>query len=235
MRGVQGSFVFRSWGGRRVGAGRPAASPRRPVPHRRRGRHDRHTPVHVTLRAAPGIPSLRCARAFASVREALGCESGAGFRLLQWSVQADHVHLLVEADSAARLVRGCQGLALRLAKAVNRVLGRRGAVWGDRYHARPLRTPREVRAALVYVLQNWFKHVRGAHGVDPMSSAVWFDGWRVAPPRPVGAVPVRAPRTWLARVGWLRHGRVDTSEGPRRRPHALAVSGRMNRRAPGTV
>src|SRR5262245_27169932 len=91
-----------------------------------------------------------------------------------------------------------------------------------------LRTPREVRGALVYVLQNWFKHARGAQGVDPMSSAAWFDGWRNPPPRPVGAVPVRAPRTWLARVSWVRHGRLDINERPRRRSHPRAVSGRMN-------
>src|SRR5262245_1743109 len=223
MRGVQGSFVFRSWGGSRVGAGRPAASDRRPVPHHRRGRHDRHTPVHVTLRAASGVPSLRGTQVFPAVREAMTAVSGRTFRLLQWSVQADHIHLLVEAESASGLIRGCQGLAVRVAKAVNRVLGRRGAVWGDRYHARWLRTPREVRAALVYVLQNWLKHVRGARGVDPMSSAAWFDGWGSAPRQPVGAVPVQAPRTWLARVGWLRHGRLDTSEGPRQRSRPRAL------------
>jgi REP-associated tyrosine transposase len=129
-----------------------------------------------------------------------------GFRVLHFSVQADHLHLLVEADRPTGLARGIQGLAIRVAKAINRVLGRHGAVWGDRNHARKLGTPREVRNALVYILDNWRKHVPGARGVDARSSAGWFDGWRSAVPRRDESPPVASPRTWLARIGWRRHG-----------------------------
>jgi len=110
-----------------------------------------------------------------------------------------------------------QGLAIRVAKAVNRVLGRRGAVWGDRYHARTLATPREVRHALVYVLQNWKKHVPGARGADPRSSAAWFTGWRTPLASTLGPAPTAAARTWLARIGWRRHGLLDIGEAPRRK------------------
>lgn len=213
----QSSFAFRSWGGRRVGAGRPPTSNRRSVPHRRRAPHDCHLPVHVTLRAARGLPSLRGSRVFPAVREALAAASGPTFRLLHWSVQADHVHLLVEAEGGTSLSRGCQGLAARAAKAVNRILGRRGAVWGDRYHARRLATPAEVRRALVYVLHNWKKHLPGARGRDQRSSAAWFDGWQVGLPRPPGPAPVQQARTWLARVGWRRHGLIGSDEAPRAR------------------
>jgi putative transposase len=131
-------------------------------------------------------------------------------------VQADHLHLLVEAVGTTALARGLQGLAIRVAKAVNHILGRHGAVWGDRYHARALATPREVRNALVYVLQNWRKHIPGARGVDARSSAGWFDGWRTAVTRPVGPPPVSVARTWLARIGWRRYGPIDVGETPRR-------------------
>jgi hypothetical protein len=87
------------------------------------------------------------------------------------------VHLLVEADTALRLVRGIQGLAIRVARTVNRALARTGRLWGDRYHAHTLTTPREVRNALVYVLNNFRKHIRVARGIDPYSSAAWFTGW----------------------------------------------------------
>jgi putative transposase len=185
------------------------------VPHRRRLPHDPRLPVHVTLRAAAGVPSLRDGRAFDAVHRALTAVPGPSFRVLHFSVQHDHLHLLVEADRSTGLARGCQGLAVRLAKAINRALRRRGTVWGDRYHARWLRTPREVRNALVYVLQNFRKHNTGARGLDPRSSAAWFDGWRIPAPRPPGPAPVRSPRTWLARAGWLRHGRIDVREMPR--------------------
>jgi hypothetical protein len=122
---------------------------------------------------------------------------------------------MVEADAPARFVRGVQGLMIRVAKAVNRACGRQGRVWGDRYHARRLASPREVRAALVYALQNFVKHIPGVRGPDPCSSGAWFDGWWTPPPPTPGPAPVRLPHTWLARVGWLRHGRLRVDETPR--------------------
>lgn len=238
-RAVQGELAFRSWGGRRPGAGRPATAGRRPVPHRSRAPHDVRAPVHVTMRAAAGLPSLRGVRIFDPVRRALAVSSHASFRILHFSVQADHVHLLVEADHPDGLVRGCQGLAVRVAKAVNRTLGRRGAVWGDRYHARRLGTPREFRNALAYVLNNWLKHVPGARGRDPRSSAAWFNGWRTPGPQPLEPAPVSAPRTWLARKGWLRQGRLDPADGPARsgmlRPRPAASGGAGRREASGAA
>ena len=203
------------WGGRRSGAGRPRSEGRRAVPHRRRSTHEPRCPVHVTLRVSRGLPSLRAGRVFVAVRTALGAASCVGFRVLHFSVQADHVHLIVEADGdQALLARGLQGLGVRTAKAINRVLSRVGRVWGDRYHSRLLRTPREVRHALVYVIQNWRKHFEMVRGLDPRSSAAWFTGWKAH----VGDAPMPSPiavaRTWLAAVGWRRHGLIGTDESP---------------------
>ena len=204
-----------TWGGRREGAGRKPAARRRRVPHARRPVHDRRCPAHVTLRVHDGLPSLRRDDVFVAIRGAFARASRGGFRLLHYSVQRDHVHLLVEAERHLVLRRGIQGLAIRVAKATNRALCRRGKVWADRYHVRALATPREVRHALVYVLQNWRKHLDGARGFDPRSSAAWFTGWRT----PATAPPLRSPvvraQTWLASVGWRRHGLVRADEAPR--------------------
>ena len=186
------------------------------MPHRRRPPHDPRCPVHVTLRAASGLPSLRDSEVFAPLRRAFGAASRNSFRVLQFSVQSDHLHLLVEADTPTRLARGVQGLAVRAAKAINHGLRRHGRVWAERYHAHVLKTPREVRNALVYVLNNFRKHVPGARGLDPRSSAAWFTGWRTAVPKLIGGSPVAAPRTWLAAVGWRRRGLIGVDEAPRR-------------------
>jgi REP element-mobilizing transposase RayT len=203
-----------TWGGRRRGAGRKPNPGRRMAPHCRRETHDRRCPAHVTLRASSPLSSLRDGRVFAAVRGALAAASRDGFRVVHFSVQRDHVHLLVEADAPARFTRGLQGLAIRIAKRINRVLGRRGRVWADRYHARMLRTPREMRNALVYVLNNWRKHVPGARGLDARSSATWFDGWidRLGTPRVPSSIA--AARTWLACVGWRRAGPVRVGDSP---------------------
>jgi REP element-mobilizing transposase RayT len=188
----------------------------------------------VTLRARPGVPNLRRGAAWEAVASALtkGRE-GPGFRVVQYSVQTNHLHLLVEAAGAGALSRAMQGLSVRLARAINRAAGRRGAVWLSRYHARALRTPREVRHALCYVLQNARRHA-GLEGgmvepgwLDPRSSAAAFDGWRARsgllqeaaglPRRAEAGTPAPPPvsaRSWLLSEGWRRCGLIDVDEVP---------------------
>ena len=193
-----------TWGGRRPGAGRKPTPGRRPgVPHRIRPPHRAAYPVHVTLRTTDAVRCLRAGRVFPAVRRALAAASHAGFRIIQYSVQNDHIHLIIEADDGALLSAGMRGLAIRLARAVNHALGRRGSVWDDRYHARALATPRAVRNALVYVLMNFKKHGTAVGEIDPCSSAAWFDAWRRAPVAhaPPWSSPVACARSWLATVG----------------------------------
>ncbi len=161
---------------------------------------------------------------FARVRSAIRAGQRADCRVVHFSVQGDHVHLLVEAEDRERLRSGMEGLATRLARAINTALRRRGKVWADRHHRRELTKPREVRNALAYVLLNHRKHgIRVAAPVDPCSSSLFFDGWspRALPllasrrtEEELAGRPVPAPRTWLLRVGWRKYGLVDLAEVP---------------------
>jgi len=174
---------------------------------------------------------------FPTVREAIAKanrqQSGA-FRVCEFSVQEDHIHLLVEATTPLALARGMRGLALRIALALNRLLFRRGPVFADRWHGRPLTSPREVRNALVYVLANFRKHREASSGEagewDVFSSAPYFRGFREfggeapcarmddAVPRalaPPDRSPVLPASTWLLREGWRRYGLISLDEEPR--------------------
>lgn len=204
-----------TWGGRRAGAGRKLTRPRPSPAHRSRPEHHARHPVHATLRALPDVPSLRRDLLFAAVQRSLARSHRENFRVVQFSVQTDHLHLIVEGDSSGALRSGLQGLAIRCARAINRALGRHGPVWSHRHHTRALRTPREVRAGLVYVLLNFRKHLRAPAQVDPLSSGPWFAGWRRPPDPPAWSSPVRPARTWLAAAGWRRAGGpIDEDEQP---------------------
>jgi putative transposase len=205
----------RTWGGRRSGAGRKPDRDRAGTPHVRRPPHDARHPVHVTFRAGRGVPWLRSQPLWAALRDALREANRTSFRVVHFSVQSDHLHLIVEADSARVLCSGLRGLAIRSARAVNRCCARRGSVWAERYHARALRTPREVRLALTYVLLNFCKHLRAKPGVDPRSSARWFDGWKHPQPNATDPCPTMPPQTWLCARGWRRAGGpIDFREAP---------------------
>jgi hypothetical protein len=138
------------------------------------------------------------------------------FRLVHFSVQSNHLHLIVEGDARPTLARGLQGLAIRMARALNRLWRRAGSVFADRYHDRILRSPREVWNALRYVLCNARKHgawtSRTRH--DPFSSAPWFDGWGGAQPKLEQPSPAARARTWLLRTGWSFHGLLDIDATP---------------------
>jgi putative transposase len=110
-----------------------------------------------------------------------------------------------------------KGLLVRIARALNRLWMRCGSVFADRFHSRTLQTPREVRNALAYVLQNAHKHGCLRNGIDPYSSGNVFDGWkRELPSRggTNGPLPTLKPRTWLLACGWKRHGLIDPGECP---------------------
>src|SRR5688572_20972013 len=170
----------RTRGGRRKGAGRKRVGRRR-TPHLARPTHNARHPVHITLRARQGLPSLRGSGICQVVKDALAASSKDWFRVLEFSVQRDHVHLIAEADNTACLSSGARGLSVRVAFAINKALGRTGGVWGDRYHARPLKTPMEVRNAKIYVLMNVKKHQPDlVPGVDPCSTGTSFRGFRDA-------------------------------------------------------
>jgi REP element-mobilizing transposase RayT len=190
------------------------------VPHRQRPALASRFPVHVTLRAKAGLPSMRhtesrraLTAAIAAARDRFGC------RIVHYSLQSNHVHLVCEANDQRSLSRGLHGLGIRMARAFNRVHVLRGAVWAGRYHARILRSPREVRGALVYVLGNWRHHGGERYPracIDPCSSAAWFDGF-VEPVLPAAAfspAPVAAARTWLLTLGYRRYiGKISVDEG----------------------
>ncbi len=154
------------------------------------------------------------------------CERG-NFRVVHYSIQRNHVHLLVEARGKDALGRGMKAVGTRLVHAVHRVYQRKGPVLHGRYHVRSLRTPTEVRNALAYVLLNVRKHYKQKRGVAPpvredeASSARWFSGWKGgrAPPAAQGRSDPREvaePHTWMLRVGWRALGLIDPAELPGR-------------------
>jgi len=138
--------------------------------------------------------------------------------VLHWSVQHGHIHLIVEATHRRSLSRGMQGLSIRMSKALNKVLERRrGTVFTDRYHVEPLRTPRQVRNAMAYVLNNRRRHLRKLG--RPQPEPTWVDPFSSG--EAVGYVlgatglpPCAEPRNWLASTGWKRYGLVRTDEVP---------------------
>jgi REP element-mobilizing transposase RayT len=225
-RARQQEMKFRTHGGAREGAGRKRTLPGRPrLRHAQRPVADVRFPVHVTTRVRRDVTRLRRFELCKVLRRAFvhGCRKGS-FRICQFSIQGNHIHLICEASDNVQLARGMQGWAVRVARGLNGYLGRAGAVFDDRYHLEILTTPTQTRHALCYVLQNARRHGEPIDprfgGMDPFSSAWWFDGWRddswklgIPPPE---VRTVAEPETWLLRSGWKRsrYGLISITELP---------------------
>ncbi|MBK9069508.1 MAG: transposase [Myxococcales bacterium] len=231
-------------GGKRVGAGRKPNGEAAMVSHARRPPHKAAHPLHISMKALPNVPNLRQPRLVRVITQAMrqvhamqqGDASRGAFRIAEFSIQDTHVHLLVEAADKRAMSRGMASLAIRIALAIKRVLGRDEKVWRERYYARRLTVPKEVRNALVYVLLNSIKHkpdrvAAGRHRtglrvlVDVRcTSAAWFKGFspasevalQLADKANMQVPPVAPATTWLLTTGWRRHGLIDPRrDGPR--------------------
>jgi len=219
------------WGGRRKNAGRKRAhGRRRRVAHRPRAKLASRFPVHISMRVRDDVRRLRNFKLCAALRRVfVRCCDGNGFRICQFSIQGNHIHLICEATNASALARGMQRFTSMLARRINKCSGRKGAVFADRYHVEIMRTPHQIRNTLCYVINNARRHKlrmpRGYGGVDPYSSAWYFDGWSherwrrgLSPPDDDDDddddddAPVAPARTWLLAEGWQLHGKIGVTE-----------------------
>jgi REP-associated tyrosine transposase len=202
-------------------AGRKPTGRRQDPRHRPRPEVLARHPVHVVLRVTRAVGNLRRRHAYRAVRGALiRCAARSDYRVVHVSIQANHLHLLVEAEDKLALARGMQGFAISTAKRLNRALERpRGEVFPFRYHATPITNPTQARNALAYILNNWRHHRAdrdSALRIDPYSTAHAFIGWsrphHARPPRE--PLPVVGATAWLLTEGWQRAGPIHLHEVP---------------------
>ena len=231
-------------GGRRKGAGRKSKGARAGSDHQSRPEIDDTRVLHVVLRVAAGVGNIRRREMYKAIRAATLAAAKRGWiRIVHLSIQHNHLHLLVEAESKQKLAQGMLGFQVSAARQINRVLQRpRGRVFTDRYHLVVITSPTQTRNALSYILNNWRKHGEDGRGrateagprgrvieprartwmTDPYSSGRTFGGWReldghtvVTPDVPTcGALVVSEPHGWLLREGWKRAGTISAYAVP---------------------
>jgi REP element-mobilizing transposase RayT len=228
---AQQRFAFRTWGGKRKRAGRKQQNETKSQPHRVRPDISANVALHITLRVAPNVRRMRRRDAYQAIRKAmLVVLARTDFRIVHMSIQRNHVHLVVEAESKRALARGMQAFQISAARRLNQVdldgsgRARRGPVFPDRYHEEVVTSPTRMRHTLSYVLNNWRRHKedRAPYAktwhLDPYSSAVSFEGWAEGVkwiiPDDHEPLPVATAQSWLVREGWKLGGTISVYERP---------------------
>lgn len=211
-------FKIKSWGGKRTGAGRPNKSGA--VNHMRRQKFTKDKPAHVTFRLLKGLSGLRTKSVHELLKVTVGHLPKFGVRAIHYSLQGNHIHLILEADSPAALSRAMKSFGCRFAKGAKHLRGFKSAkVFNGRYHLTVIDSPRQARNAIRYVLLNQSHHVDLIEHIDEFSSGFYFKGWRqLLGPKFKDLVEQQAitsgtfdlpkhlsvPDTWLLAEGWKR-------------------------------
>jgi len=213
------------WGGKRRNAGRPNLSNQ--VNHMRRPILSIKTPLHITLRLIERLPSLRKKVLLKEFKESIRRAKALGLYIIHFSIQDNHIHLFAEARSNKAIALGMRALAGRFAKYIRSYAYKvksaksKGSVFAGRYHLHILKTPREVRNALEYVLLNLSKHRKLIEFIDEFSSGSVFRNWKALLGRRYKSLirfdhewyqkherqndlmyVLNQPRSWLAQRGW---------------------------------
>jgi REP element-mobilizing transposase RayT len=225
-------------GGKRKGAGRKAKGARAGTSRESRPTFGSRQALHVVLRIVPEVGNMRRRKMYKAIRDATVVAAvRERIRIVHVSIQATHIHMIVEADSKLALARGMQGFQISVARNVNSVLGvdrfrrRRGRVFADRYHVVLIGSPTQARHTLSYVMNNWRRHQEDKHGrsktwlVDPFSSGFSFPDWKELQdeelmwrgPESYEPLVVYRPRSWLLHEGWKKAGTISAREVPRPR------------------
>jgi REP element-mobilizing transposase RayT len=230
--------LFRN-GGKRKNAGRKPKNARAGSPHKKRPTIRPNQALHIVLRVVAAVGNLRRRSLYKAMRDAtITAALRERIRIVHISLQRNHVHMLVEADTKSALARGMQGFQISASRNINTALGvdkyrrRRGPVFADRYHLEVITSPTRMRHALSYVLNNWRKHREDQHGlastwlIDPYSTAILFPDWKeledkawMWPMRETyEPMVVRRARSWILREGWKLCGSISVRDVPSQRP-----------------
>lgn len=162
----------RSWGGRRLGSGRKRVHSRG-VAHRIREKVTHRTPLHVNFKYRTTIKNKTSLKI---LKRAIINARALGLRVIHFSMQSNHMHFILEADSNEILSRGMRSLTVTFAKGLNK-----GRIQIARYHLHVLRTVQETRNAVRYVLFNKQRHEKGTYSkIDGYSSLLNMEkAWEI--------------------------------------------------------
>jgi REP element-mobilizing transposase RayT len=201
----------------------------------------------ITQRVVEEVGQLRTWEAYGAFwNAAFKVSSRDDFRIVDITLEVNHLHLTVEASDERALSRGMQAFKISAARHINRAMGHTGTVFPERYNAKQITGRRQARDVRCYVLCNWRRHGKDAGvswPVDPFSSGISFTGWRgltkpFVPPPWYKPLPVREPQTWLLTEGLKYEEPIDCYEVPgraARKARRGATGSAVDRsRSPGT-
>lgn len=153
------------------GAGRPAIHDRG-IRHIARDKVTKHTSLHLTIKIERLKAGLRNKDVLKQLHDSIKKARKIGLRVIHYTLEFDHVHLLVEVDSNQQLAKGMQSFGISFSKGINKIKAQVGKVFKTRYHFRKLKSPNEIKNVIFYILGNSLKHKKDFSILSPYNTAI---------------------------------------------------------------
>lgn len=150
-KNTQLSLINRKGGGRRPKHDKG-------IRHIKRPEIKRLTSLHLTVKILKDKAGIKNKQTLALLKHAILKARKKGLRIIHFTLEYDHVHLLVEANDNEVLGRGMMVFGVTMAKGINRLKSIKGTVYKHRYHFRKINSPRELKNVLHYIFNNGIKH-----------------------------------------------------------------------------
>jgi REP element-mobilizing transposase RayT len=139
------------------GAGRPAIHDIG-IRHRERPKLTRLSSLHLTIKIKRIKADLKNKSILIVLKRAIYNARKKGLRVIHFSLEFDHVHLLIEAPDNFILGKGMQSLGVTLVRGINKLGQTSGEVYKHRYHFRKINSTRELKVVMNYIFHNGVKH-----------------------------------------------------------------------------
>ena len=153
------------------GAGRPAKVDRG-IRHISREKINRPSALHLTIKVRENKADIKNKRILKALHYAIRRARLQGLRVVHYTLEYNHVHLLVEANDNKSVQKGMQALGISFSKAINKIKQVKGSVYKHRHHFRKLNSRREYKNVIQYIFRNGIKHKRSLCLIDPFNSLV---------------------------------------------------------------
>ncbi len=153
----------------RKGAGRPALHDPG-IRHTNRPHIKKPASLHLTIKVKKKKAEIKNKSVLKILKRAILNARKQGLRVIHFSLEYDHVHLLIEADNNLILGKGMQAFGVTLSKAINRLKKLKGGVYKHRYHFRQISSTRELKIVMNYIFTNGLKHGTAKSILNPFNS-----------------------------------------------------------------
>lgn len=154
-------------------AGRPAIHDKG-IRHIAREIIKKSTSLHLTIKVRENKADIKNKQVLKILHYAIRRSRIKGLRIIHYTLEYNHIHLLVEAADKQTVHQGMQSFGITFAKKINAIKRLKGTVYKHRYHLRKINSPRELKNVLYYIFNNGIHHKRTSTVLDPYNTLPAF-------------------------------------------------------------